>query len=71
MTALAALQFTEDLPDGWTPLEAVVVVTALDTDGDVRLHHAATDGLSSCEAIGMLIHTSDVLRQALTEPEDP
>lgn len=70
MTVLTALQFDDDLPDGWTPLGAVVVVTALDTDGDVRLHHAATDGLSSCEAIGMLIHTSDVLRLSLTDQED-
>ncbi len=60
----------EGLPDGFTPLELVAVVKCLDADGNVAVVGLASPGLNSWEAIGMLSHTEDVLRQALLEDDD-
>lgn len=45
---------TLELPDGYTPLEAVTIVKALDEEGQVSLLIRHTDGLSGWEALGML-----------------
>jgi hypothetical protein len=45
----------------------VTVTKALDEDGDVRMHHHASDGLSTWEAIGLLTVTLDTLRKAMTD----
>lgn len=58
------------IPDGWTPLEEVVVVKCLDENGKVIMHHTATPDLNSFEAVGMLIWTERVLEEALVEPDD-
>lgn len=54
-----------DLPKNWTPLEAVVMIKGLDEDGDVSVCHRFTLGLSSCEALGMIIPVADMLRSSL------
>lgn len=59
-----------DLPDGWLAVDTVTITKALDADGEVRLLHHATDGLNTWEAIGMCVHTTDVLRKALTDDDD-
>ncbi len=41
-----------------------------DFDGDVRLVTHADDGISTYEAIGMCIHTTDLLRKALTDDDE-
>lgn len=63
----------EELPEGISPIEALVVVKALDEDGDLTFYSRCSDGLSTWEAIGMLITTTDQLRKAFSAsfvPED-
>lgn len=43
-----------ELPAGWTCLEAVVVVKALDDEGRVALAIRTTDTLNQWETVGML-----------------
>ena len=41
------------MPDSATPLAALVILKALDEDGEVAYFVRATDSLSSVEALGM------------------
>jgi len=59
-----------DIPDRWVPVGAVTIVKAVDEDGDVRLVTHADDGISTYEAIGMCVHTTDLLRKALTDDDE-
>lgn len=59
-----------ELPEGWTPVEAIVIVKCHDlTDGDnpsARLALRASEGLNSWEAIGMVrAYEADLLDQFL------
>ena len=54
-----------DFPEGFTPLEAVVSIKALDTEGSVVLLNQKTNDLATWEALGMLISASDDMRAAL------
>lgn len=67
---LPDLDFDGDLPDGFVPVEAVVVLTGMDADGDEVVHSRATPGLMTYAAIGLLTVTSDRLRSALLEEDD-
>lgn len=51
------------LPDKVVPLEAIVLVKALDADGDVSYFHRFTKSLMPVEAIGALIGAADVMRE--------
>lgn len=53
------------LPDGWTPLEAALVVKALDDHGIERLCSRYSTGLNSWEALGMLTCERDSLSHQL------
>lgn len=44
----------KQLPDQWTPLEALALVKCLDENGVVQLYLATTGGLTTWEALGML-----------------
>lgn len=44
----------QEMPEGWTVLEVVAVVKALDQDGDVGYVVRASESLGSVEASGML-----------------
>lgn len=44
----------ENLPEGWTLIEAAVVVKALDAEGIVRLASRFSEGLTTWESLGML-----------------
>lgn len=48
------LEPVDGLPEGWTPLEAIVAVKCLDEEGEVAIHTTATAALNSWEALGML-----------------
>lgn len=48
-----------ELPDGFTPVEAVTVVKALDRDGEVCLWTGKTAGLAIWDAYGMLAFAQD------------
>jgi hypothetical protein len=56
-----------DLPDGITPLECVVTIKGLDTDGDITLYERISDGLTSWEALGMVTTLADSLRHGLAD----
>lgn len=53
MATVLGLQVA-DLPDGWTPLEAVTVVTCLNDEGQTSALLRITDGLMSWECVGLL-----------------
>ncbi len=52
-----------DLPEGWTPLEAIVMVQCLDVDGGSQWAWRSTGDLSSREIIGALVVQLDLARQ--------
>lgn len=60
-----------DLPEGWMPLEACIVVKALDENGIVRLAMRYTPGLSVWEALGMIASTDVALRNDMIEHWKP
>jgi hypothetical protein len=68
MTTLG-LELDDNLPDGWTPLEAIVTAKCLDTNGNVQTFHSATPTLSTYEAVGLLRWTQLVLEDALLGDE--
>ena len=40
-----------DIPEGATPIEAIVILKALDEDGDVCLYRRASEGLAPWDQI--------------------
>lgn len=65
----------EPMPAGWTPLEAFVVIKALDEDGDVALLTRSTEGVRVWDAVGMLTCALDTQRaqsgrQFISDSED-
>jgi hypothetical protein len=60
----------EELPEGWTPLEAVVAVKCLDDEGKVQMFHTATEALNNWEALGMLRDAQLQLEEGLQQDED-
>lgn len=63
------LEPVDDLPDGWTPLEAIVAVKCLDEGGDVAVHTTATAALNSWEALGMVNDARLRLEKGLSEDD--
>ena len=61
------LEFQDDIPEGWTPLEAVVVIKCLGGGGDVALHETATHSVSTWEVAGMLLWALDGSRDDLRD----
>jgi hypothetical protein len=53
------------MPDDVTPLAALVVLKALDADGDVAYYARATDSLTTVEAIGMAVYAETVMTNSL------
>lgn len=60
-----------ELPEDWTPLEAIVVVKCLDKGGDVRMFHTATEALNRWEAYGMVRDTQLQLEEGMKKSDDP
>lgn len=58
------------IPEGWVRVGAVTLIKCVDEDGDVQLVTHADDGISTYEAIGITVHTTDLLRKALTDDDD-
>lgn len=56
-----------DLPDGFTPLEAIVLVKALDDEGDVTWCRRGTDGLTDEECVGILTADTQRIVNSLNE----
>lgn len=61
------LEFQDDVPEGWTPLEATVVIKSIDELGIVRLHQTSTAAVSGWEVAGMLLWALDCTRDELRE----
>lgn len=60
----------QPFPEGWTPLEHVVISKVLDAQGELRISHDATAGLNTWEAIGMVTACGDKLRRLLNDLTD-
>ncbi len=65
----------QDAPTGWTALEVVVLVKALNAEGRVSMYTRTTDGLAAFEALGLLTaaqrSVSDDLARNLLDDDDP
>lgn len=48
----------EDPPEGWTCLEAIVIIKALNEEGEETIFMRSSEGLWNVEAVGMLAATS-------------
>lgn len=48
------LEPSSELPENWTPLDAVAVVKCLDEDGDLAFVIRSTETLSNWECFGLL-----------------
>lgn len=57
----------DPMPEGWTPLEAFVVLKCLDEDGHVALWTQSTEGVMSWDAVGMLTAALDTQRDDLRQ----
>lgn len=55
------------LPDGWTPLEAIVLVKCLDEEGHSSWAFRTTPNLNDEELLGALMVRTDLLRRELLE----
>jgi hypothetical protein len=64
------LDFQDDVPVGWTPLEATVVYKAIDEEGIVRLGHTSTEAVTAWEVAGMLLWALDGTRDELRGATD-
>lgn len=55
------------LPDGWTPLAAIVLVKCLDEDGDPSWAFRTTRDLNDEELLGALAVRIELLKRELLE----
>jgi hypothetical protein len=55
------------LPDGWAPLEGIVLVKCLDPEGHPVWAFRTTAGLNDEELLGALTVRTDLLRKELLE----
>lgn len=58
------------LPEGWTPVEAFVMVKALDEDQEPSWCFRTTNQLNREELLGALVVQTEYLRQSLVEEWD-
>lgn len=61
------LDFQDEIPDGWMPLEATVIYKAIDDQGVVRLGQSSTAAITAWEVAGMLVWALDSVRADLRE----
>lgn len=55
------------LPQGWTPVAAIVLVKCIDEDGQPTWAFRTTDGVNDEELLGALTVRSDLLRRELLD----
>lgn len=56
------LEFQDEIPEDWMPLEATVIYKAIDDQGIVRLGQSSTAAITSWEVAGMLLWALDGVR---------
>jgi hypothetical protein len=66
---LAGLEI-HSLPEGWTPLEALVLVKCLDDSGDATWSYRTTHRLNNEELLGALVVHTELLRHKLVAQWD-
>jgi hypothetical protein len=54
-----------ELPEGWTPLEAVAVLKCLDEEGNVAFCVRSTEALSDMEAYALLSVTASLQKREI------
>jgi hypothetical protein len=59
-------QTIHPLPDGWTPLEAFVLIKCMDDDGDSSWSFRTTNTLNLEELLGALTIQVETLKRKLT-----
>jgi hypothetical protein len=59
--------FLHPLPDGWTPLEGIVLIKCLDETGAPSWAFRTTEGLNDEELLGALTVRIELLRRELLE----
>jgi hypothetical protein len=64
------LEPSEPLPAGWTPLDAVAVVKALDEDGELAFAVRSTVTLSDWECFALLRLAASVQEREIMEGFD-
>lgn len=60
------LQFT-DIESSDIPVEGILIIKALDEDGDPQTVIRATEGISKPEALGMLVGAADQIRAYIAD----
>lgn len=55
------------LPQGWTPMAAIVLIKCIDEDGEPTWAFRTTDGLNEEELLGALTVRTDLLRRELLD----
>lgn len=53
------------LQDGWTPIEAFVLIKSLDENGEINWSYRTTSRLNREELLGVLTVHNDLLRKEL------
>jgi hypothetical protein len=57
----------DELPEDWTPLEAILIIKCLDEEGASQWAWRSTGALSNREIIGALAVQLDIARQQAVE----
>lgn len=57
----------QPLPDGWTALEAIVLVKCLDDEGRPTWAFRQTESLDQEETIGALVIQLDIMREQVVD----
>lgn len=55
------------LGDGMMPIDAIVLVKAMDSDGRIGWYHRMTEGVTGTEAVGALVVATDIHRNAVRD----
>lgn len=66
MSEIFGLNF-RDIESDDMPVEGVLLIKALDKDGDPQTVIRATEGISNPEALGMLISAADNIRTHISD----
>lgn len=64
MAQVCGLELVE-MPDDISPIAALVVLKAFDAEGDVAYYARATEGVTTVEALGMVVLADVRLRSAI------
>jgi hypothetical protein len=61
------MELRGELPKNWTPIQAIVIVEAMDEDGDTFLWETTTDNMRAWVMVGMLTGVLDAQRADIVE----